>query len=198
VSCVVYGARAVKATPDSGKAVTSAEVGGKPALLMLSHCVPQPSETGGEPERARAWALLRLVSQSHRVFLVCVHDGPVRLEDWRALRGHAHRVTIESAGILRRVLARTIGLFDPQTGRSVQMKRDLSHPIASWAAEIEFDAVLCTHSGLWHFASAVRPRIVMCDAAARPGSPAGSLIVLPDGLIAGQARDLAASVPLAA
>jgi hypothetical protein len=180
VSCAVHGAREVKATPDQTRnARSSTDAGGKPALLMLSHCVPQSEEAGGEPERARAWALLRLVSQSHRVYLVSLYDGPVRLEHWRALREHAYRVTLESPGIVRRLLGRTIGLFDRRTGRSLRMKRDLTGPVTAWAGEMAFDAVLSTHASLWRYAEAAKARVMLCDAMARPLDSRTPVIVLP-------------------
>lgn len=167
----------MKATPD--RAAVEAAAGDKPALLMLSHCVPQDSGFGNEPERARAWALLRLVSRTHRVFLVCVHDAPVRLADWRALRQHAERVTIESPTLVRRLLGRTISLFDRRTGREVQLQRDLSGTVGAWASEIEFDAVVATHASLWRYAEGIEARVRLCDETAKPASASG-FIVIPD------------------
>lgn len=64
----------------------------KPTLLMLSHCVP---DAVGTPQRTRTWQLLRLVSQSYQVRLAALADGPVSLEQWRAISAYAQSVVFE-------------------------------------------------------------------------------------------------------
>ena len=80
--------------------------GNRLGLLRLNHCVP---ESTSDACRVRVWQMLRLASQSHRIYLVCLKDGPINLTHWLAARYVAEEIFIEpsaSAGFwLRQVMA---------------------------------------------------------------------------------------------
>lgn len=120
----------------------------QPALLMLSHCVP---DACGDARRARAWQMLRLAAHTHRVHLVALEDGPVNLVHWRALQNLCQRVVIQARGISHRWLARGIALLDPAAAARVNLAI-LADPLATWLEDTRFDAIIMTHPALWPIA----------------------------------------------
>jgi len=150
----------------------------KPWALLLAHAVPDPL---GSDERLRAWQLLKLLSQTHRVALACMEDGPVSLPQWRDLQRHAQRVHIEPGRELRRrVRASLQAVAAPLLGS----RASLAHPLAGVEALPcrEAHAVLATHPALLSDESAIHrltrvvgPRVVdLCRAAplSRPNADA--------------------------
>ena len=132
----------------------------KPAILMLSHCVP---DAVGSADRTRAWQLLRLAGHHHRVSLACLMDSPVNLAQWRTVLGQAEQAVIE-ASPPRRWWA---GLsHDPRgntTTWATQPGGPLAETIGRWVSRERFDAVLCTHPWLWSYARHIDASIKACD-----------------------------------
>jgi hypothetical protein len=115
-------------------------VADKPAVLMLSHCVPQPAGSGA---RVEAWRLLTAAAARHRVYLACLRDGPVNLAQWRLVCRHAQRIALESPPVLARAFRR----FGAEPG--VASSRQSLLPVARlWLNELPFTAAICTNTAL--------------------------------------------------
>lgn len=126
---------------------------------MVSHCVPNAI---GDVDRARAWQLLRLVSQSHNVYLVCLLDNPVNLAQWRTVNDQSHQFVIDTAKLPHhRQWWKTLiggqkpGLRLPH-GR---LARLIDH---GWTGQ-SFDAILCTHPILLEQIESISTPKRICD-----------------------------------
>ncbi len=130
----------------------------KPTLLLASHCVP---DAVGGVDRVRAWQLLKLTCQTHRVYLACVSDGPVNLVQWRSVHHHVQQVVIEAP--------QAFGFQNwwwpwPTNGNRRSSKHvPLAEPLARWSTHRRFDAVLCTHPALWPAVRKIPARLRICD-----------------------------------
>lgn len=118
----------------------------RPAMLLLSHCVPSPF---GDSHRARAWQLLRLAARSHRVSLVCAVDDRVNLDLWRSIHQHVEHLILETSHTLESLAHSRTG---PTRGSAVSelLCRD-------------FHAVMLTHPSLWNLASGIDTPLRICD-----------------------------------
>ncbi len=132
----------------------------KPPLLMVSHCVPDA--LGGE-DRTRAWQLLRLAGQTHRVFLACVLDGPVNLAQWRTVNDQTQLIAIESKPTGGAMIRRLLSFFNSTAIDPAVASTALVDPIKQWSNTLRFDAMICTHASLWPDASTVESRVRICD-----------------------------------
>jgi len=97
------------------------------SLLMFSHCLP---DARGDADRARAWQLLRHAAQTHRVHLLCLHDAPVCLAQWRAVNDIVDRIVLESPSL--------------RGGPT----SNASRVIDVWQHDTRYDAALATHA-MW-------------------------------------------------
>lgn len=129
----------------------------QPNLLMISHCVP---DAMGGQERTRAWQMMKTACQTHRVFLACLLDAPANLAQWRTINATTQRIALElkpaERGLIRRVLGlglKTSAVIDSAFHQSIR----------KWTLDHLFDAVLCTHPGLWPYARDVKARLRVCD-----------------------------------
>ena len=132
----------------------------KPNLLMLSHCIPAAL---GTPQRVRAWQLLRLTCPTYRVFLAGIADGPVSLDQWRAIADCTDTVVFEPSRLRRKWASRCKRGFDGPAADWLAISAALNEPIHLWLRDYEFDAVLCTHPGLWPKADSLEPKASICD-----------------------------------
>jgi hypothetical protein len=71
--------------------------------------------------------LLRHATQTHRVHLLCLHDAPVCLAQWRAVNDIVDRIVLESSSLM--------GGPTPNTSRVVNV----------WQRDTSYDAALATH-----------------------------------------------------
>jgi len=112
-----------------------------PWALLLTHAVPDPLGGG---QRLRAWQLLRLLSETHRVALACLEDAPVSLPQWRDLQRLASHIHIESAGSVGRRFRASLRRF---TGSA---HAGTIHPLDSIESLpcTELHAVVATHPAL--------------------------------------------------
>ncbi len=136
----------------------------KPALLMLSHCVP---DAIGSVARGRAWELLRLASQTHRVHLAAIVEAPVDLAQWRALK----QETADMALQMRHPITCLIDHARQRLGAALSPAAAhtdvLRQPTWQWQAKTEFDVVVCTHPQLLAVARQLPARLVLCDMRSR-------------------------------
>ena len=132
----------------------------RPALLMLSHCVPDPM---GTADRARAWQMLRLASQTHDVHLACIMDEPVHLDQWRQVHSQTHTIVVENCPFRREAVSRGLSLFAPNISDQVRMTSALRRQVRMLRKDHRFDAVMCMHPGLWPLAERVRANVRVCD-----------------------------------
>ena len=165
----------------------------RPRLLMFSHCVPDA--TGGSG-RARAWQLLNAVAATHRVCLISLFDGPVSLTQWRRLHGLVEALVIDAAPQWARLLARPWRQLERHgataCGRfpmhSVMAHRLFAQSLTQWQRSRGFDAVLATHTGLWHAARSVHAELSICDLHNRQSRVHRRLVETEAAGIAGAAR----------
>ena len=132
----------------------------KPQLLMLSHCIP---DAAGEPDRARAWQLLKLASKTHQVRLACVMDGPVNLNQWRAINGLAQQIIIERHQAHRRLIGHVLRPLSKSMANRFTHHTSLMAPTNRWTSGQRFDTVLCTHATFWRQARGIATRVEICD-----------------------------------
>ncbi len=132
----------------------------RPALLMLSHCVPDPM---GTADRARAWQMLRLASQTHDVHLACIKDEPVHLNQWRQVNSQTHTIVVEDCPARRQIVGRGLSLVAPNVSDQVRMTSALRRQVRLMRKDHRFDAVMCMHPGLWPLAERVRANVRVCD-----------------------------------
>lgn len=132
----------------------------RPALLMLSHCVPDPM---GTADRARAWQMLRLASQTHDVHLACIKDEPVHLNQWRQVHSQTHTIVVEASPWRRETMGRGLSLIAPNVSDQVRMTSALRRQVRMMRKDHRYDAVMCMHPGLWHLAERVRANVRVCD-----------------------------------
>ena len=140
----------------------------KPTLLLLSHCMPAAD---GDAERARAWQLLRLASRTHRVYLRCLADGPINLEQWRSVLPWTTRASIVTG---RRWRHHDTSLLQRFTLRFMQKwikDRILADGVDQWHQSDRYEHVLCTNSLLLPAAMQVSASHRMCDLLAVGSSP---------------------------
>ena len=128
----------------------------KPKLLLLSHCVPV---AGQDPQRSRAWQLVRQASRTHQIYLACLQDGPVNFQHWRALHACCAQVLIEPANPLLR-LWQSLTLRIPA---ALYASRSLQNTLLAARIERHFDAVITTHPALWSLAISYHSRLKICD-----------------------------------
>lgn len=129
-------------------------------MLMLSHCVPDPC---GDAARGRAWQLLRLANMTHRVWLACVADGPVQLEQWRALANVTEGVQIRQPATMHRFASLPLSCVDQSLRQSMLIGGSMAQMIDPWRTAMRFDAVLCTHPQLWRDVEATKTDSRLCD-----------------------------------
>ncbi len=127
---------------------------------MLSHCVPDPM---GTADRARAWQMLRLAGQTHQVHLACLMDEPVHMDQWRHVDSQAKTIVIEATSANQQWLSRLIETVNPNRADQICMTHVLRHHVRAMRRDHRFDAVLCTHPGLWSLAERVRANVRVCD-----------------------------------
>lgn len=132
----------------------------RPALLMLSHCVPDPM---GTVDRARAWQMLRLASQTHDVHLACIMDEPVHLNQWRQVHSQTQTIVVENCPIRREAYSRSMSFFASNISDQVRMTSALRRQVRMMRKDTRFDAVMCMHPGLWPLAERVRANVRVCD-----------------------------------
>lgn len=132
----------------------------RPALLMLSHCVPDPM---GTADRARAWQMLRLASQTHDVHLACIKDEPVHLNQWRKVQSQTDTIVVEDCPARRELYGRGLSLIAPNVSDQVRMTSALRRQVRLMRKDHRFDAVMCMHPGLWPLAERVRANVRVCD-----------------------------------
>ena len=132
----------------------------RPALLMLSHCVPDPM---GTADRARAWQMLRLASQTHDVHLACIKDEPVHLDQWRKVHSQTHTIVVESSPARKEFIGRGLSMFAPNVSDQVRMMPALRRQVRMMRKDHRYDAVMCMHPGLWPLAERVRANVRVCD-----------------------------------
>ena len=132
----------------------------RPRMLMLSHCVP---DAWGGVERARAWQLLRLVSQSHRVSLACYIDAPVNLSQWRAVRSRVDKLDLRNRPLVPRVRARIRRVCRLDPGPALRPDRTMGLPLRRGFEIDRFDAVLCTHPLFWSCVEPSHTSWRICD-----------------------------------
>ena len=140
----------------------------KPQLLMLSHCIP---DAAGGPDRARAWQLLKLASQTHQVRLACVMDGPVNLNQWRAVNGLAQQIIIERHQAHRRFISHLLRPLSKSAANRFIHHTSLMAPTNRWTSGQRFDAVLCTHVAFWRQIRGIATRVEICDLYAPTNTP---------------------------
>ena len=114
----------------------------KPALLMLSHCFPDPD---GPPQAARAWRILCCAAHTHRVYLSAVADRPVNLHLWRRVDDYAQRIHI----IGKRPIRATP---KPYSGEAV-----------TWTNQLDFDALFATAPQAWPVVFPHGIGVAVCD-----------------------------------
>lgn len=129
-------------------------------LLMVSHCVPDPS---GDAKRTRAWQLLQLAAQVGDVYLACVMDGPVNLAQWRTVAGRTRRLALERAPLGRRLLGRCLTSTRDAGCDAWALRGAVRAPVSTWRDELSFDALLCTHPALWPELDATAVQRRACD-----------------------------------
>jgi hypothetical protein len=115
---------------------------GKPSLLMLSDCFPDPQ---GGHSAVRAWGLMRYAASTHRVYLAAVADRAVNLRHWRRVAGLVDRVHIE-----------------PRRSR-LSPQSPIHGEAGVWAHQRRFDALLVTSPRVWPGASPGRIGLTLCD-----------------------------------
>lgn len=141
------------------------------AVLMLSHCVPQPE---GSAERVEAWRLLNEAASRGRVYLACVHDGPASLLEWRRLTWLAEAIVLEAPSFPSRVLRRVSKSLAHTTAAGVL------RPVAdAWQRQISFHAAVWTHPA---FDRIIHPHLPFLSTDAR--IDAGSSLPLSVGELA--------------
>lgn len=132
----------------------------RPTLLMLSHCVP---DAVGTVDRVRAWQLLKLASQSHRVHLACLMDRPVQLAQWRAIHALADRLVIERKAPWRAIAARCVRTWHGPAGDELAVGEALRASVDVWLDERPYDALVCTHPLMWRCVRDVPADVRICD-----------------------------------
>jgi len=138
----------------------------KPTLLMVSHCVP---DALGGTDRARAWQLLRLARQTHRVLLACVLDAPVNLAQWRVLDSQTQQLVIEAGPLINHSTSHLARWFNRPPSPGKTRHTDLAQTTKRWSADYPIHAVLCTHPGLWTTMRPAMARLRICDLHVPPG-----------------------------
>jgi len=121
----------------------------RPSLLMVSHCVPtwRPS-TGNAEGRRRAWQLLAGVSSTHEVYLACLSDGPVSLQQWRELSKRVKQVVIAPLSFWRRSVAGLISAVAASSAERFRIGGAFAQPVNEWSSRIEMSTVLHTRPSL--------------------------------------------------
>jgi len=127
--------------------------GGRPALLMLSHAVPDPI---GNADRARAWQWVRMAGGSHDIYLLAIADAPVHLRHWRAFAPYTRNSVI------------TPRRWPHRAGRPITLHATGRAAVEQWMDHTSFDAVLCTHVAMADAASQIPARVHICDASDPP------------------------------
>ncbi len=134
-------------------------------ILMLSHCVPAAA---GSADRVRAWRLLRLARQTHRVVLACRCDGPLHLSQWRQLQRHADRMVIEPRRIGRELCGGAVGLMLPGLGSRLAAGEPSLCDLYDAQAGDTVEAVLCTTPALYPHAARLDAPTRFVDATSLP------------------------------
>jgi len=129
-------------------------------MLMLSHCVPDPC---GDAARGRAWQLLRVASTTHRVWLACIADGPVQLEQWRALANITEGLQLRQPATLHRMASAPVARINAELGQACKLSASMAQLIDAWRGGMHFDAVLSTHPMLWRDAQNTKADMRLCD-----------------------------------
>lgn len=127
---------------------------------MVSHCVPSAI---GSMDRTRAWQFLKLFSQSHRVHLACLLDGPVNLAQWRTVNGQSQQFVIDTARLPRvstRWWNKLLGRRNPELGIARKVWTQL---IENGGPTQKFDAILCTHPTLLSNVRSIDAPVRICD-----------------------------------
>lgn len=145
---------------DSMPLIGTSSGGKRPSLLMLSHCVPDPM---GTADRARAWQMLRLASQTHDVHLACIKDEPVHLNQWRKVHSQTHTIVVEDCPMRREWLSYGLSYIAPNISDQVRMTSALRRQVRLMRKDNRYDAVMCMHPGLWPLAERVRANVRVCD-----------------------------------
>jgi len=131
----------------------------KPRLLIASHCIP---DAIGGIDRARAWQLLRIATQTHAVDLVCILDGPVNLVHWHIVNDLSQQFVIDSSRTpyykkwwakLTNKPKASLGLKNPAFARLIQQ---------TWT-DSRFDVILCTDPRLWPHVRSISAIRRVCD-----------------------------------
>lgn len=135
-------------------------VADKPPLLLLSHCVPDPF---GHADRARAWQLLRLCSQTHSVALACIQDGPVSLPQWRHINARTTQFAIVPRRRRRRLAGSLISLYNHAVANCLSYSNALAIPMTWWIARQRFEIALATAPVLWPELLHVDAERRLCD-----------------------------------
>lgn len=123
---------------------------------MVSHCVPSAV---GTIDRVRAWQLLKLAVHTHTVRLVCTHDGPVNLSQWRTVDRQVQHFIIGNTQRhpQRRWWARWSG--KPRTETHVNNNAKILQQLQSHRCE----AIVCTHPSLWSDVRTLEATRRVCD-----------------------------------
>ena len=129
----------------------------KPSLLMVSHCVPNAV---GTPDRVRAWQLLKLATQTHTVCLICTKDGPVNLAQWRTVDRQVHHFVIGNTRPWHQKRSWWAGRIDKE--KSETCIRSNAKTLGQLQGR-PYDAILCTHPGLWPEIRTLEARQRICD-----------------------------------
>lgn len=118
----------------------------KPEILYVTHRVPWPPDRG---DRIRTWNILKHLSKTATVDLICLADEPVTQETHDALSQVTRRVALIShsgkkrfiRGALSLAIGRTVteGLFE---------NRNLSLTVRQWAQESNYVGAMASSSGI--------------------------------------------------
>lgn len=121
----------------------TAEPTAAPDMLMIAHCLPQP--TGATP-RQRAWNLVHAAARSHQLWLVALADGPVHLHQWDAVAALCHKFVLL-----------------PQA-RAARQMRKLQQTLSDWNQQTTFNAAVAT-TAPFHRLIPHQVRWRICDSA---------------------------------
>ncbi len=127
---------------------------------MLSHCVPNAR---GCAARARAWELLRLASQTHRVHLAAVVDGPVDLAQWRTLDECTAHLSLQSPDAFGSLLDYAHRRIGSPAALAMRSPATVMPSVHGWLESTAFDVVICTHPRMLGCVRHIAARLVVCD-----------------------------------
>lgn len=131
-------------------------------ILMISHCLPDPS---GDRQASRTWQLLRMAGAAHQVDLACVTPRQMHLNEWRSASTIAQRLVVDR--IMPGPFGLNMRLGNIGRAGSARHLRMLSRSLRTmtrpWSSEHTYDAVLCTHPLLWDAARDIAAADHLCD-----------------------------------